>query len=125
MPHRVRFVRNGHCILLAKTAQTWAKWLSSFLGIVPGRSHPYIVQQTDKLARYNTRLALSAIVVLLMPMLPGIGQEVLGSRIWIKIEASASSRRNRQGVHRLPGVLPAQNREMLSVFTVRVGPLLA
>ena len=58
-----------------------------------------------------------------MPMLPGIGQEVLGSRIWIKIG----------GFSFQPGEIAkvciviflasylAQNREMLSVFTVRVG----
>ncbi|MFR3273242.1 MAG: penicillin-binding transpeptidase domain-containing protein [Slackia sp.] len=64
-------------------------WL--FLGIVLMVATLAIVRNLDKLARYKYTFTIVGIVPLLMPMLPGIGQEVLGSRIWIKI-GSASSR---------------------------------
>ena len=96
-------------------------WL--FLGIVLMVATLAIVRNLDKLARYKYTFMIVGIVLLLMPMLPGIGQEVLGSRIWIKIG----------GFSFQPGEIAkvciviflasylAQNREMLSVFTVRVG----
>ena len=96
-------------------------WL--FLGIVLMVATLAIVRNLDKLAHYKYTFMILGIVLLLMPMLPGIGQEVLGSRIWLKIG----------GFSFQPGEIAkvciviflasylAQNREMLSVFTVRVG----
>ncbi|MDO5042139.1 MAG: FtsW/RodA/SpoVE family cell cycle protein [Slackia sp.] len=96
-------------------------WL--FLGIALMVVTLALVRNLDKLARYKYTFMIVGIVLLLMPMLPGIGQEVLGSRIWIKIGSFSFQ----------PGEIAkvciviflasylAQNREMLSVFTVRVG----
>lgn len=84
-----------------------------------------VVRNLDKLSRYKYTFMIIGIILLLSPMLPGIGQEVLGSRIWLKIGPFSFQ----------PGEIAklciviflasylAQNREMLSVFTLRVGRL--
>ncbi len=96
-------------------------WL--FLGIALMVAVLAIVRNLDKLAQYKYTFMIIGIILLLMPMLPGIGHEELGSRIWIKVGSFSFQ----------PGEIAkvciviflasylAQNREMLSVFTVRVG----
>lgn len=96
-------------------------WL--FLGIALMVVVLAIVRNLDKLAQYKYTFMIAGIALLLMPMLPVIGHEELGSRIWIQVG----------GFSFQPGELAklciviflasylAQNREMLSVFTVRVG----
>lgn len=63
-------------------------------------------------------------LLLLSPLIPGLGQEIYGSRIWLHI-GSFSFQPGEIAkiaiVLFLAGYL-AQNREMLSVFTRRVGP---
>ena len=63
-------------------------------------------------------------LLLLSPLVPGLGQEIYGSRIWLHI-GSYSFQPGEIAkiviVLFLAGYL-AQNREMLSVFTWRVGP---
>ena len=81
------------------------------------------VRNLDRLIRYKYTLMLVGIILLISPMLPGIGMEVLGSRIWLHI-GSFSFQPGEIAkiciILFLAGYL-AQNREMLSVFTVRVG----
>ena len=94
-------------------------WL--FLGIVLMVATLAIVRNLDKLARYKYTFMIVGIVLLLMPMLPGIGQEVLGSRIWINRRLQLPAGRNRQGVHRhLPSILSgAKPRDAFGIHRAR------
>lgn len=96
-------------------------WL--FLGIALMVVTLVVIRNLDKVARYKYTFMIIGIILLLAPMLPVIGHEELGSRIWIKVGSFSFQ----------PGELAklcivlflasylAQNREMLSVFTVRAG----
>jgi cell division protein FtsI/penicillin-binding protein 2/cell division protein FtsW (lipid II flippase) len=82
------------------------------------------VKRIDKSAAYKYTLMVIGIILLLSPILPGIGHEEYGSRIWLQFGSFSFQ----------PGEIAklcivlflaaylAQNREMLSVFTVKIGP---
>jgi peptidoglycan glycosyltransferase len=96
-------------------------WL--FAGIACMVATLAVVRNLDKLSQYKYSFMAVGIVLLLSPMLPFVGMEVLGSRIWLQLGPFSFQ----------PGEIAkiciviflasylAQNREMLSVFTVRVG----
>lgn len=96
-------------------------WL--FIGIVLMVLTLVVVRHADVLARYKYTFMILGIVLLLSPMIPGLGQEISGSRIWLGIGSFTFQ----------PGEIAkiciviflasylAQNREMLSIFTVRIG----
>ncbi|MDO4890713.1 MAG: FtsW/RodA/SpoVE family cell cycle protein, partial [Coriobacteriaceae bacterium] len=98
-------------------------WL--FLGIACMVAVLIFLQKIDKVANYKYTLIVIGVVLLLSPMLPVVGTEIYGSRIWLSVG----------GFSFQPGELAkifivlflaaylAQNREMLSVFTLRLGPL--
>lgn len=83
-----------------------------------------LITNLDRLANYKYTLMVAGFVLLLSPMLPLVGEEIYGSRIWLDIF----------GFSFQPGEIAkvlivlflaaylAANREMLSVFTWRVGP---
>ena len=82
------------------------------------------VRNLDKLARYKYTLMLVGFILLLSPLVPLIGQEIYGSRIWLSIgpfSFQPGEIAKIAIVLFLAGYLAA-NREMLSVFTWRVGP---
>ena len=97
-------------------------WL--FLGIVFMIAVLIFIKNLDKLANYKYTIMIVGIILLMSPMLPVIGNEIYGSRIWLSIG----------GFSLQPGEIAkiciviflasyfAQNREMLSVFTHSVGP---
>lgn len=82
------------------------------------------LRKLDRVASYKYTLMVFGIILLLSPMLPGIGKEISGSRIWLGVGSFSFQ----------PGELAkilivmflasylAANREMLSVFTWKVGP---
>ena len=82
------------------------------------------VRNLDKIVNYKYTLMIIGFLLLLSPLVPGLGQEIYGSRIWLSI-GSYSFQPGEIAkiviVLFLAGYL-AQNREMLSVFTWRVGP---
>lgn len=98
-------------------------WL--FVGVAAMVVTLVVVRNLDKLARYKYTLMLLGVLLLLSPMLPVIGTEISGSRLWLKVGAFTFQ----------PGEIAkicivlflaaylAQNREMLSVSTWEVGPL--
>lgn len=98
-------------------------WL--FLGVVCMILVLLIIRNLDKLANYKYSIMIVGILLLLSPLLPVIGTEIYGSRIWLSIG----------GLSFQPGEVAkvciviflaaylAQNREMLSVFTHRIGPV--
>ena len=82
------------------------------------------VRNLDRLARYKYTLMLVGFILLLSPLIPFIGQEIYGSRIWLSIgpfSFQPGELAKIAIVLFLSGYLAA-NREMLSVFTWRVGP---
>ena len=98
-------------------------WL--FLGIVCMIGVLVFMKNIDRTANYKYTLMIFGILLLLSPMLPGIGTEISGSRIWLSV-GSFSFQPGEIAkiliVLFLAGYLAA-NREMLSVFTMRLGPL--
>lgn len=97
-------------------------WL--FLGIVFMVLVIVFMRNMDKTANYKYTLMIIGLILLLSPLLPGIGKEIYGSRIWLSVG----------GFSFQPGEIAkifivlflaaylAQNREMLSVFTHKAGP---
>lgn len=97
-------------------------WL--FVGIAFMLLILVFVRRIDKSANYKYTLMILGLALLLSPLVPGIGLEQYGSRIWLHLG----------GFSFQPGELAklcivlflaaylAQNREMLSVFTVKAGP---
>ena len=84
-----------------------------------------LIRSLDKLAEYKYTFMIVGILLLLSPMLPIVGSEVNGSRLWLQVG----------GFSFQPGELAkiciiiflagylAQHREMLSVFSWKVGPV--
>lgn len=97
-------------------------WL--FLGVVFMVAVLALVKNLDKLSNYKYTIMIAGILLLLSPLLPVIGHEEYGSKIWLSI-AGFSFQPGEIAkiciVIFLAGYL-AQNREMLSVFSHRVGP---
>ena len=97
-------------------------WL--FAGIVVMILVLAFVRNLDKLANYKYTLMIAGILLLLSPMLPIIGYESGGGQLWLQVGSFKFQ----------PGELAkilivffiaaylAANREMLSVFTWKVGP---
>ncbi|MDO4182078.1 MAG: FtsW/RodA/SpoVE family cell cycle protein [Coriobacteriia bacterium] len=83
------------------------------------------VKNIDRSANFKYTLMLVGVLLLLSPLLPVVGTEIYGSKIWLSVA----------GISFQPGELAkilivlflagylAQNRELLSVFTVRIGPV--
>lgn len=98
-------------------------WL--YLGIVCMVLVLIFLKNLDKLANYKYTLMVAGVILLLSPMLPFVGQEIYGSRIWLSIGPFSFQPGELAKiciVLFLAGYL-AQNREMLSVFTWEVGPV--
>lgn len=97
-------------------------WL--FAGVVVMILVLALVRNLDKLAQYKYTLMIAGILFLLAPMLPVIGHESGGGQLWLSIGPFSFQ----------PGEIAkilivffiaaylAANREMLSVFTWKVGP---
>ena len=97
-------------------------WL--FLGVACMVLVLAFVRNVDKLANYKYTLLLAGFILLLSPMLPVIGHEEYGSRIWLQLGGFSFQPGELAKIFIvlfLAGYL-AQNREMLSVFTWRIGP---
>ncbi len=84
-----------------------------------------LLRNIDKAANYKYTLMIAGMVLLLSPMLPFIGQEIYGSRIWLSIGPFSFQPGEIAKiliVLFLAGYLSA-NRELLSVFTWELGPV--
>ena len=97
-------------------------WL--FLGILFMVLVIVFMRNMDKTANYKYTLMIVGLILLLSPLLPGIGNEIYGSRIWLSVGGFSFQPGEIAKiliVLFLAGYL-AQNREMLSVFTHKIGP---
>ena len=84
-----------------------------------------LISNLDKLADYKYTFMIIGVLLLLSPMLPIIGTEVNGSRLWLKFGGFSFQPGELAKVciiFFLAGYLAA-HREMLSIFTWRVGPV--
>ena len=84
-----------------------------------------LVKSIDDLAKYKYIMAVVGFALLLSPLLPIVGAENYGSRIWLSLgplSFQPGEIAKIAIVLFLAGYL-AHNREMLSVFTWRIGPL--
>ena len=108
--------------LAPNLAMNQVMWL--FLGVAFMVLVMAFVRNLDKVANYKYTLMIVGLLLLLSPLVPGLGQEIYGSRIWLgigKFSFQPGEIAKIAIVLFLAGYL-AQNREMLSVFTWRVGP---
>ena len=64
-------------------AQSQVVWL--FLGVACMIATLLFFNKLEKAANYKYTLMLVGIILLLSPMIPGLGQEIYGSRIWLSI----------------------------------------
>ena len=97
-------------------------WL--FLGVAALIVTLVVSINLDKVSNYKYSLMVFGFLLLLSPLLPGIGQEYYGSRIWLAIGPFSFQPGEVAKVAIvlfLAGYL-ATNREMLSVFTWKLGP---
>lgn len=98
-------------------------WL--FLGVACMVVVLALLRNIDRLANYKYTLMIVGFALLLSPLLPLVGKEVNGSQIWLNFGGVLSFQPGEIAkiaiVLFLAGYL-AQNREMLSVFTWRIGP---
>lgn len=96
-----------------------------FLGIAAMVAVLVLVRKVDKLANYKYTLMIAGVLLLLSPMLPILGTEISGSRIWISLAGFTFQPGEvaKILIVLFLGAYLAQNREMLSVFTVKAGPV--
>ena len=100
-------------------------WL--FVGIACMVITLAVVRNIDRLSQYKYTFMVLGIILLLSPMIPGLGQDnPTGSRIWLQHRRlHLPARRDRQDLSSC--IFMASRtwrgiRELLSVFTVRMGP---
>lgn len=108
--------------LAPELAANQVLWL--FVGVAAMIAVLAFSKHLEKLAHYKYTLMLFGFILLLSPLLPVVGTEVLGSRIWLTIGPFSFQ----------PGEIAkviivlflasylSMNREMLSIFTWRLGP---
>lgn len=109
--------------LAPELAMRQVMWL--YLGIACMVAILVLLKSLDNIANYKYTLMIAGVVLLLSPMIPGLGQEIYGSRIWLSLGPFSFQPGELAKiciVFFLAGYL-AQNREMLSVFTWEVGPV--
>jgi cell division protein FtsW (lipid II flippase) len=106
-----------------KLAAAQASWTA--VGIVAFVATLYLVKRPRNLERYRYTFALIGIGLLLLPLLPGIGRTINGSRIWVGFG----------GVSFQPGEIAkvvlaiffaaylADQRELITTSVWKVGPL--
>ena len=98
-------------------------WL--FLGIACMVAILIWVRKIEMVSNFKYTLIVIGVLLLLSPMLPVLGTEIYGSRIWLTFAGFSFQPGELAKIFIvlfLGGYL-AQNREILSVFTVKLGPL--
>lgn len=98
-------------------------WL--FIGVAVMILVLVLVRNIDRLVSYKYTLMIVGVLLLLAPMLPVVGTEINGSRLWLMVFGFSFQPGEIAKiciVLFLAGYL-AQNREMLSIFTWHAGPV--
>ncbi|MEM9038058.1 MAG: FtsW/RodA/SpoVE family cell cycle protein [Actinomycetota bacterium] len=100
-----------------------AQW--TLLGIAAFVVTLLLVDRAAVLARYRWTMAAAGLVLLLLPLLPGIGATVNGARLWIRVAGASIQPGEFAKVAFaifLAGYL-AERREILELSDLRIGPL--
>ena len=85
-----------------------------------------VVRDYELLDRYRYVIGVTAIVLLLMPLLPLVGATINGARLWIRFAGFSIQPGEfaKLGLAIFFASYLAQNRQLLTVATNRVGPLM-
>lgn len=102
-------------------AQT--RWLA--ISLVAFVATLYLVPDVRSLARYKYTFAFVGVALLLLPMLPVIGNEVNGARLWIRLGPLnfQPSELGKIGLVLFFAGYLSERRELLAVSTSKIGPL--
>jgi len=106
-----------------KLADSQSAW--TFLGLVGFTGTLALVRDVRKLAPYRYTLALLGVGLLMLPLVPGLGVEINGARIWLRV-GPFSIQPGEFAKVVLAGFLAGylvDKRELLSISTRRLGPL--
>lgn len=104
-------------------AAAQSRWLA--FAIVAFVATLWFVKDVRALARYRYSFALLGVGLLLLPMIPGLGREVNGARLWINlgpINFQPAELGKIALVLFFAGFL-SERRELLAVATRRIGPI--
>ncbi|MGH8908750.1 MAG: FtsW/RodA/SpoVE family cell cycle protein [Egibacteraceae bacterium] len=84
-----------------------------------------LVRDHRALDRYRYLIGAASLVLLLLPLVPGIGQEIRGARIWLDLGVAnfQPGEFAKLGIVVFFASFLAEKRPLLSVATSRVGPL--
>ena len=105
---------------LADSQSAW-----TFLGLVGFTITLAVVRDVRKLAPYRYTLALLGVGLLMLPLVPGLGVEINGARIWLRVGPFSIQPGEFAKVVLaafLAGYL-VDKRELLSISTRRLGPV--
>ena len=108
--------------LVPDTAPRQFAWMA--VGVVLFIITLLLTVKMEKFAHKSYLFMAAGIVLMLMPMLPIIGTEINGSRIWLSLGPFSFQPGELAKVFIILGVASylAENRDILSVFTMKVGP---
>ena len=104
-------------------ASTQVVWLAVGVGALVATL--YVVKDIRSLARYRYTFAFAGVALLLLPMVPVLGREINGARLWIQVgplHFQPSELGKIALVLFFAGYL-AERRELLAVATRRIGPV--
>lgn len=105
---------------LAASQSAW-----TFIGLGAFSLVLLLLRDPKKLAPYRYTLALAGVGLLLLPLVPGLGVEINGARIWLRV-GSFSIQPGEFAKIVLAGFLAgylADKRELLTMSTRKLGPL--
>lgn len=104
-------------------ADAQARWLA--ISAVALIATLYFVRDVRDLARYRYTLAAAGVALLLLPILPGLGREINGARLWIRLGPLnfQPAELGKVALVIFFAAYFAERREVLAVATRRIGPI--
>lgn len=105
---------------LADSQSAW-----TFIGLVGFTLTLVVLTRIDRLAEYRYSFALLGVILLLLPLIPGLGKEINGARIWLRVGSFSIQPGELAKIVLaifLAGYL-VDKRELLATSSWKVGPL--
>lgn len=115
--------RLGPSIGAPGLAAAQARWL--VVGVAAMVAVIFFVKDVRALARYRYTFAFGGLVLLLLPTIPGLGQEVNGAQLWIRLGPLSfqPAELGKIALVLFFASFLSERRELLAVATRRIGPL--